>query len=122
MDYNVDDRFSIGGIVTYSSSVFNYTGYGKYNFSYLVIGARGNYHFTVNEKVDPYIGAVIAYNIFSYKWSGAYADPGTSYKVNAIIPGFYFGGRYLFQENLGAFLEIGYPMIRIGVTFKLAGY
>ncbi len=122
LDYNVDDRFSIGGIATYASSVFNYQGYGKYNFSYLVIGARANYHFVVNEKVDPYIGAVIAYNIFSSKWSGTYADPGYNYKTNAIIPGFYIGGRYLFKENLGAFLELGYPMIRIGITIKPLNY
>ncbi len=122
LDYNIDDRFSIGGIATYSSSVFNYQGYGKYNFSYLVIGARGNYHFAVNEKVDPYIGAVIAYNIFGSKWSGVYADPGYNYKANAIIPASIFGGRYLFKENLGAFLELGYPMIRIGVTIKLLNY
>jgi hypothetical protein len=86
--------------------------------SYFIIGARGNYHFVVNEKVDPYIGAILAFNIFDSKWKGTYADPTYNFSAAAIIPGFYIGGRYLFSEAIGAFAQIGYPMIRVGVTFK----
>jgi hypothetical protein len=64
--------------------------------SYFIIGARGNYHFVVNEKVDPYIGAILAFNIFDSKWKGTYADPSYNFSAAAIIPGFYVEGRYLF--------------------------
>lgn len=69
----VTDKISVGGIVGYSSSQYNY-GFGgssyKWKYSYLFIGLRGNYNFATTEKFDPYAGLTLGYNIVGVKSPG----------------------------------------------------
>lgn len=118
----VTDKISIGGIVGYSSSQYNYAFEGgsyKWKYSYLLIGARGNYHFATTEKFDPYAGLTLGYNIVSVK-SPAQAR-GYTAKGSALLFGGQLGANYYFSSNTGAFAELGYGIgvLTIGLTAKL---
>ena len=115
----VHEKISVGGLVGYSSSSDAFSG-DEWTFTYIFIGARGEYHF-IDLDVDDfdlYGGVTLGYNIVS--WDGpsvAFYDPGDSY----LLYGFHLGGRYFFSQNIGAFLELGYGVgyIVVGVTFRL---
>jgi hypothetical protein len=122
----VHEKFSVGGIVGYSSSSYS-SGYFlgkeyKWTYSYIFIGARGEYHFIdANvENLDLYGGLTLGYNIVSVSepsgYTGFYSSEG-SY----LLYGFHAGGRYYFSPKIGAFLELGYGVgyIVAGVTFRL---
>ncbi|MFN4008025.1 MAG: outer membrane beta-barrel protein [Chitinophagaceae bacterium] len=119
VDYNLNERISIGGLVNYSSSNWDY-GFGKYKLTYTVIGARVNYHFASSETLDPYAGVLLAYNLFNSKWEGTGTDPSYNFGISAFIPGVYVGARYKFSETIGIFGEAGYatPYLRAGLNLK----
>lgn len=118
-------NFSVGGIVGYSSSTYGYSYLNsnyEWKYSYIIIGARGEYHFTEVdlENTDLYGGVTIGYNIVSV------SEPsGTIYGYSAegsyFLYGFHVGGKYYFSPTVGGFLELGYGVgyIIAGVTFKL---
>lgn len=118
LDYSVDERLSVGGIITYASSNFDY-GLGKYTLNYITIGARGMYHFTGTEKLDPYVGIFLGYTIWSTTWKGSGNDPDYKFNLSAFYPGAYAGGRYKVGDRVSVFAEIGYPILRAGVNLKL---
>jgi hypothetical protein len=122
---------SLGGYLGYKSfkysssyhfgSVFNYT----QKWSYLIIGARSAYHYNglEEEKIDLYGGAMLSFNNLSYK----YEDNNPSYDLtgvksygSSVSLSLYAGGRYMFAEGVGAFLEAGYGIsyLSLGVSFK----
>ena len=115
------EKISVGGIAGYSSSSYGVIGY-KWTYSYMFIGARGEYHFVdVDlENFDLYGGLTLGYNIVSVSepsgYSGFYSAGG-SY----LIYGFHAGGRYFFSPNLGAFVELGYGVgyLVAGITYRL---
>ena len=118
----VTEKISVGGIVGYSSSQYTY-GFGgssyKWKYSYLLIGARGNYHFATSEKFDPYAGLTLGYNIVSVKSPGQVQ--GYSAKGSALLFGGQIGANYYFSTNTGAFAELGYGigLLTVGLTFRL---
>lgn len=118
----VTDKISAGGIVGYSGSQYTYKFGGsayKWKYSYLLIGARGNYHFATAEKFDPYGGLTLGYNIVGVKSPGQIQ--GYSAKGSALLFGGQVGTNYYFSANMGAFAELGYGIgvLTIGATFKL---
>ena len=122
----IHEKFSVGGIVGYSSSSYDggtYLGHDyEWTYTYIVIGARGEYHFVDAdvEDLDLYGGVTLGYNIVSVSepsgYTGFYSSEG-SY----LLSGFHAGGRYYFSQSIGAFLELGYGVgyIVAGVTFRL---
>jgi len=122
----VHEKFSVGGIVGYSSSSYDGGSYlgkdYKWTYTYIFIGGRGEYHFIdANiENLDIYAGVTLGYNIVSVSeptgYSGFYSSEG-SY----LLYGFHAGGRYYFTPKIGAFLELGYGVgyIVVGGTFRL---
>lgn len=117
----VHEKISVGGLVGYSSSSYGISTY-EWTYSYIFIGARGEYHF-VDLDVDDfdlYGGVTLGYNIVSVSepsgYSGFYSAEG-SY----LLYGFHLGGRYYFSPTVGAFLELGYGVgyIVAGVTFRI---
>lgn len=125
-EYGVTEKIGVGALVGYTSSVWDNsaiwgTGY-KLKYSYLIVGARGAYHFVNKEKLDAYGGLMLGYNVASSKWeypSGG-TDPIGSYKAGGLALGAFLGGRYMFTEKIGAFAEIGYSIawVSVGVTAK----
>jgi len=118
-EYAIDKNFSLGGIVGYASSSDTYNNV-DYTYSYLIIGARGAYHFPVeNVKIDPYVGATLGYNIVSF--SSSVNQTGYTASGSYALFGIHGGVRYYFQPNMAVFGEVGYGIgfLDVGISFKL---
>lgn len=126
LQFGIHEKISVGGIVGYSSSSYDYGYYGnsdwKWTYTYIFIGARGEYHFVdVDVKdLDLYGGLTIGYNIVNVSepsgFSGSYTV-GDSY----LLYGFHAGARYMFSPKIGAFAELGYGIgyLTVGVNVRL---
>lgn len=119
-DFGVAPNITVGGQVAYRS--FNY-GYLAYNdkINYLYFAVRGSYHFNqlINlstDKADLYAGVGLGYENVSYS-NNLYS--GTSFGSGIFVP-IHIGGRYFFNEKVGAFGELGTGIapLLLGVTFK----
>lgn len=100
-EHGFTDKISAGGFLGYAGSKLETVLY-TINYTYLMLGARGSYHFYVNNNIDAYGGVLLGYNILSSK-----VDPEPSFPVatesSSLVYGFYVGGRYYFTEKIGAF-------------------
>ncbi|MCB0459891.1 MAG: outer membrane beta-barrel protein [Flavobacteriaceae bacterium] len=108
IDYGITDDISVGGMVSFSSQNYNYTG-GKYKGKWMSIGANGNYHFNtlldIPDEFDVYAGLTLAYNSFSYDYpSGDYTF---SNKASGVGFAAQIGARYFFTDTIGVNLEFG---------------
>lgn len=124
LDYPVTDEITAGGFIGFTG----YTvplGFGdaKYKYSYLIIGARGTYHFDFGpEKLDPYAGVMLSYNAVSSKLQDAGGLPNVgAAAVSGVGFSALIGANYAFSEKLGAFAELGYGIawLTIGVSLNL---
>lgn len=127
-DHPFQENITIGGYIGYStaefvqSSVFlNYS----IDYSYVLIGARGTYHFEIsNEKIDPYIGLHLGYNVVSTSINGC-DDPifCDALDVSASSIGYagLLGAKYQMSENLKLFGEVGYgvSILSFGITLDI---
>jgi hypothetical protein len=111
------------GISSYKwEDSFGGTTYG-WKYSNIIIGARGNYHYSFAEKLDTYAGLMLGYNIVNSKatgtWPALYGD--LSANSSAFIWSLYVGGRYYFSDSFAVMAELGYGIawLNIGVAFKL---
>jgi Outer membrane protein beta-barrel domain len=125
LDHAIQDRISVGGVIGYTSSSYSIA-VDKWSYTYIVVGARGAYHFADEIKdlknVDLYGGITIGYNIVSSSFSGAHAE---IYNYSAGGSYFHFGvfvgGRYFFSPKWAATAELGYDIgyIKVGISYKL---
>jgi len=125
-DHAIQPKISIGGIVSYSTSTYDFVR-DSWSYTYIFVGARGGYHFGGDllkdaKNVDLYGGATLGYHIVSAKFSGVdeklhpYSAGGSYFGF-----GLYLGGRYYFTPKLGATAELGYDIgfFKIGLSYKL---
>ncbi len=121
-EYGFEDKISLGGVFGISGSKYGFSGY-EWKYSYIVIGARGGYHFLENnDKLDAYGGVMIGYNIVSVTAPSVGAGFfGYSAGASYMLFGFYGGARYYFSPNLAAYGELGYGLgyFNIGIAYKL---
>ncbi len=125
-EMGVTDKIGVGGLIGYTSSTWDqafFTTNYSWKFSYLIIGARGAYHFLDHEKIDAYGGAMLGYNIASAKFESNDADLErlvTEPSVGGLAFGAFVGGRYMFSDNSGVFAELGYNIawLSVGYTAK----
>lgn len=129
-EYGVTDEISVGGVVGYASSSMKYDDYSfngnssftksrsTVDFSYLLIGARANYHFETSERFDPYGGVTLGYNKIGTTDKGSL---GADLKSSQILYGGQIGANYYFSSRIGAWAELGYGIgyLNLGLTFKL---
>lgn len=124
----VTDEISVGGIIGYASSTYHYDDYSfsgssltskksTLDYTYLLIGARGNYHFETSERFDPYGGVTLGYNNISVSDKGSY---GIDIASSGILYGAQIGANYYFSDKLGAWAEVGYGVgyLNLGLTLK----
>ncbi|OJV35993.1 MAG: hypothetical protein BGO29_14290 [Bacteroidales bacterium 36-12] len=126
---NGKGSIGVGGYAAYTSnkwegSYFNGTTdvtYGwKYN--YIVLGARGAFHYQFVDKLDTYTGLMLGYNIVSSKYIGNNIAMSTT---NNNTSGFGFsafiGGRYHFSPKYAAYAEVGYGIsaLELGLSIRL---
>lgn len=117
-EHGFSDQISAGAYVAYASTSQSF-GVGKINSTYILTAARASYHFDFGvEKLDPYIGAILGYNIASAKWTGAGAVPAST--AGGFIYGGHAGARYFLSEKIALFGEVGYGIgtLNAGVAFK----
>jgi hypothetical protein len=125
-DHSVQNKFSVGGVVSYSSSSYEFT-VDKWTYTYIFVGARGAYHFgedlQLPSNTDLYGGITLGYNIVNWSYSGPnanilYYSVGGSY----FQFGFYGGGRYFFSPRWGVTGELGYDALgffKLGLSYKI---
>ena len=126
-DHGIVSNFSVGGIVSYSTSSYEFASDYKWSYTYMFVGARGAYHFgpmmkEIPKNIDLYAGVTLGYHIVSTSFTG---------KNEALVPysaggsymgfGFYGGARYYFTPKFGATAEVGYDIgyLKIGISYAL---
>jgi hypothetical protein len=113
-----------GGIFRYWSYKESFFG-GSWSYTNILIGGQFNYHFKMdNKKIDPWLGAVLAYDAGSVS---------TSYSNNNIFHdepihggiwlGFHGGARYWITPTIALMGRVGfgtlsYGALELGVDFK----
>ncbi len=123
--------WGLGGYVGYKSASYkahylNYYSY-DYNYTWLVIGARGTWHYNEwhGDKWDTYGGIMLAYRGVTFKDKtdyGQYGYLGTyAYSGSGIGFSGFLGARYYFSDKIGAYSELGYGLswLQLGLTVKL---
>ena len=125
-EYGVTEDIGVGALVDYYT--WSTEGWGAYGgkYTYIVIGAQGNYHLAKvlkwdASKLDPFVGVVLAYESVSWSWDD---DPGTSYGWSATASGITFGGqaglRYFLSPSVALYGQVGFGVtyLKAGVDFK----
>jgi len=119
---NFEKNINAGVFASYSSTSEDFY-YGKWKYTYIIIAAQANWHFTPGEKFDPFAGLSLGYNIgsSSVTYNGAYA--GYNF-ASATVGGFFLsaqaGFNYWFSEKWAAQVRVGYfPYASVGVTAAL---
>jgi opacity protein-like surface antigen len=140
-EYGITDKLGIGAVVNFSNASLEnpYTGFDngkeveyleKNSLTSFNILLRLNWHFVDHDKVDFYYGFGVGYNRFKWGYENNDPDVDVDAEVDALneltnlLPiGFEstLGLRYLFTDNLGAYLEVGYSksLLQFGVCYKL---
>jgi hypothetical protein len=98
----------------------------NWKYTYLIFGVRGSYHFNemlsvTNPRLDVYGGAGILYRHFKIKYgNGEVNDYYGKASSGDITIDLHAGGRYMFNNNVGAFAELSYGIspLKLGVTLK----
>lgn len=127
-EHGFTDEISAGGFLGFSGSKEDVAVFGgtyTFKYSYLIVGARGSYHFYSTDNIDAYGGALLGYNIASS--SVSYDGPNNNFpepaaaSVGGFTYGLHVGARYYFNDSFGAFGELGYGIsyLTLGVTMKL---
>lgn len=114
----------VGAYVGFTSYkwTYDYAGYDYgYRYSNIIIGARGNFHYPVLDKLDTYVGILLGYNIVTSSEFGTFGGYDYSPDAGRIAFAGYVGGRYYFSQKFSAFAELGYGIayLTLGLGIKL---
>lgn len=118
--WGIMDLVSVGFIVGYEGWGYTNSTY-TYGLNYIMIGARGDFHFNRWIKVkrlDVYAGIVVGANIMVYSGNVPYLS---SLPVGGGLLWNVQGGvKWYFHENVGLWAEVGYgySIISGGIVFK----
>lgn len=112
----------VGGYLGYSSHKYSYSYLGSndgWKYTNFVIGARGNFHYPLLDKLDTYTGLMLGFNVASSKWTGTGIETGKA-SSGGVVYAWFVGGRYYFSDAFAAMLELGYGIayLNIGVALK----
>ena len=122
--FNDKSSLGVGGYLGYSANKWSHSYGGEsygWKYSYIILGARGSFHYQLVDKLDTYAGIMLGYNISSSKAFGDWGyETGTASSYGGFIFSPYIGGRYYFTGNMAAFAELGYGIayLQLGVSFK----
>jgi len=117
---NFEKNIQAGVFASYSSTSENFGYNDEWKYTYIVIAAQGNYHFMPGEKLDPFAGISLGYDIASVKYSGPYAGLYPNPSVGGIFFSAQAGLNYWFTDKIAGQLRVGYsPYAAIGVTIGM---
>ena len=115
----------VGGYLAYSSNKYSWGDWEGHDvgwkYTYIIVGARGAFHYQFIPKLDTYAGVMLGYNIAS---SSAYGSSGWSSNYSNSVGGFTYSGfagaRYYFKDSFAAFAEVGYGIaaLELGIAIK----
>lgn len=90
---------------------------GGYNYSVVLMGIRGSFHYPLITNLDTYASLFLGYNMISSADFGIPAGPPES---SGIKSAFYFGGRYFIAESFALMAELGYGItyLNLGIAYK----
>lgn len=127
-------QWGLGGFVGYKRISYNYDnvwfggGYkSSYKWTYLVIGARGTWHYNDwhgVDELDTYGGLMLAYRAASFKDETVYPAGAVNFNAgtySGVSLSGLLGARYYFANNFGAYVEAGFgvSVLQLGLTYKL---
>jgi hypothetical protein len=87
---------------------------------YTLIAARASYHLrevAKNDRLDPYIGAAVGYNRVSVEAKGSFISSEPFGADSYALYGAYAGARYLLNERVAGFVELGFGIVAIGAQY-----
>lgn len=128
MDGLLDGKGSIGvgGYLGYTANKWETAVGGDtygYKYSYMMLGARGAFHYQFVEKLDTYAGLMLGYNIVGSKYFGSDLGSYTPEASSASGIGYsaFVGARYHFNDKFAAYGEIGYGIsaLELGISIRL---
>ncbi len=108
----------IGGYLGIAGSKYRKDDWG-YNYTYVIIGARGAYHFYVAEDLDLYAGIMTGIRTVNYSEVG---DPyGVTPQSGGVTSDIFGGVRYYFNPTIAVMSEVGFGIsyLTVGVAFRL---
>lgn len=120
---NVIEKGSIGvgGSVAYKGYKYD-SGYGYgWKSSNLVIGPRGTFHYPLADKLDTYLGLLLAFHFVSEKQTGDWGGVNYSSASSGVYLSGFIGARYYFTNSFGVMVEFGSGSLafgNFGITFK----
>lgn len=110
----------VGPYVGFASYKWEYLDWG-WKYTNIILGARGNFHYPLIDKLDTYTGLLIGFNIVSSSEFGT-SIPGFDYSTTSsgLVWSWFVGARYYFTENIAAMIELGYGIayLNLGVALK----
>jgi len=130
----ISDNFSVGGFIGTYGTKYTLSGSGfgsSYNsetkYSYVNVGALGNYHFVNSESFNLYGGLKLGYvnskvsSEASASVSGYTETLSSDAKGSGFLFGLAIGARYHLSEKMAANAELGYgiALLKLGITFNL---
>ena len=124
-EYGISDKIGVGAYAGYASKSYNTAGFSAFDYkvTYMIFGAKGNYHFYQSDKIDAYGGVLLGYNSAKITYdNGSPNFPGyTSPTYGGTVFGGSVGARYYFTDNIAAFAELGYGIgyLTVGLAYKL---
>jgi hypothetical protein len=126
--------WGLGGFLGYKSYSYSYDNFyftnrytSKYKWTYVVVGARGTWHYNEwheNDKLDTYGGLMLAYRAATFKDETNYPSGASSFNAGTYsgltLTGL-LGARYFFTDKIGAYLEAGFgvSVLQLGLAVKL---
>lgn len=120
----IEDNIGVGGLVRYWYYSEDF-GFGvKWAYSNILLAGQGNYHFKVDaDKLDPFVGIILGYNVASTSWKGIGVVRG-SVSAGGFIGTAYGGLRYFFRDNIAFVARLGYGTLSygaldVGLDFRL---
>ncbi|MBU1370066.1 MAG: porin family protein [Bacteroidetes bacterium] len=122
LDFGLSDKMSLGAYVGYSASKEDFSGFGanySWKYTYIIVGARGAYHFDLVDQLDTYAGVLLGYNVASVTYEGSGTAP-TSPSAGGLAYAGFAGARYHFGDTFGVYAELGYglALLNAGLTLK----
>jgi hypothetical protein len=123
-EYGVTEVISIGALIDYYT--WSTTGWGVFGgkYTYIIVGAQGNYHFGEalkwDSKLDPFAGLILGYENVSWSWD---KNPGNILwepSASGIVLGGQVGMRYFVSPTLALYGQAGFGLtfLKAGVDFK----
>lgn len=121
-EHGITKNISAGASVGFVQRKYMY----DWKYTYFIFGVRGSYHFNEvlkisNPKIDVYGGTGLIYRHYKINYKDDTGYP-YDYKTSgsAVDVDLHAGGRYLFNEHVGAYAELGYGIspLQVGLSFK----